>query len=65
VYNKAVFEEAGITKLPKSSEEFLEACAKLKKKLMPSHIILMLIVAWTLDQWEDHAYGTLYWECEL
>lgn len=30
-YNKAMFEEAGITELPKNWEEFIEVCKKLKE----------------------------------
>jgi multiple sugar transport system substrate-binding protein len=32
VYNKKVFQEAGITKIPETFQEFLDACAKIKAK---------------------------------
>lgn len=59
VYNKAVFEEAGITKLPKSSEEFLAALRQIKEKTDAIPYYTNANSGWTLDQWEDHAYGTL------
>ncbi len=59
VYNKAVFEQAGITSLPKTSDEFLDALRAIKEKTDAIPYYTNANSGWTLDQWEDHAYGTL------
>lgn len=59
VYNKAVFEKAGVTILPKTPEEFLDALKAIKKNTDAIPYYTNANSGWTLDQWEDHAYGTL------
>lgn len=59
VYNKAVFADAGITELPKSSEEFLEMLKTIKENTDAIPYYTNANEGWTLDQWEDHAFGTL------
>ncbi len=59
VYNKAVFEQAGITTLPKTPEDFLTALQTIKDKTKATAYYTNANAGWTLDQWEDHAYGTI------
>ena len=59
VYNKAVFEQAGITELPKTPEDFLACLQKIKDNTSAIPYYTNANAGWTLDQWEDHAYGTL------
>ena len=59
VYNKAVFEEAGITELPKTPDEFLDCLQKIKDNTDAIPYYTNANSGWTLDQWEDHAFGTV------
>lgn len=59
VYNKAVFEAAGITELPKTPDAFLECLQKIKDNTDAIPYYTNANSGWTLDQWEDHAFGTI------
>ncbi len=59
VYNKTVFEEAGITELPKTPDEFLDCLQKIKDNTDAIPYYTNANSGWTLDQWEDHAFGTV------
>ena len=59
VYNKAVFAEAGITALPKTPDEFLDCLQKIKDNTDAIPYYTNANSGWTLDQWEDHAFGTI------
>lgn len=58
-YNKAVFEEAGITEMPKTPDEFLAALQLIKDNTDAIPYYTNTNSGWTLDQWEDHAFGTI------
>jgi len=55
VYNKRVFEEAGVTELPKTPEDFIAALKKIKEH-DPSIIPLYTNYAagWTMGSWDDY-----------
>ena len=58
-YNKEVFANAGITEMPKTPEEFLEALQKIKDKgECANPYYTNFKDGWTLTQWQDHAWGT-------
>lgn len=59
VYNKAVFQKAGITELPKTPEEFLACLQKIKDNTDAIPYYTNANSGWTLDQWEDHTFGTI------
>lgn len=59
VYNKAVFEKAGITTLPKTPDEFLDCLQKIKDNTDAIPYYTNANSGWTLDQWEDHTFGTI------
>lgn len=59
VYNKAVFKKAGITEMPKTPEAFLEDLQKIKDKTDAIPYYTNANSGWTLDQWEDHVFGSL------
>lgn len=59
VYNKAVFEEAGITELPKTPDEFLTCLQMIKDNTDAIPYYTNANSGWTLDQWEDHTFGTI------
>lgn len=52
VYNKRVFEKAGITKFPKTSDEFYAMLEKIKAKTDAVPIFINYPSKWTLVQWE-------------
>ncbi len=64
VYNKSVFEQAGITELPKTPEDFLAALQKIKDNTEAIPYYTNANAGWTLDQWEDHTFGTLTGDAE-
>ena len=59
VYNKAVFEKAGITSLPKTPDEFLTCLQMIKDNTDAIPYYTNANSGWTLDQWEDHTFGTI------
>lgn len=59
VYNKAVFQQAGITQLPKTPDEFLDCLQKIKDNTSAIPYYTNANSGWTLDQWEDHTFGTI------
>ncbi len=54
VYNKAVFEAAGITEMPKSPEEFLAAMQLIKDNTDAIPVYTNYAAGWPLGQWESH-----------
>ncbi len=57
VYNKKVFEAAGITKIPSTPQEFLEAMKKIKDNTDAIPYYTNYAAGWPLSAWEDYAYG--------
>lgn len=59
VYNKKVFEAAGVTKTPATPEEFLAAMKKIKDNTdCENPYYTNYSAGWTLSAWEDYCYGT-------
>lgn len=54
VYNKEVFEAAGITDLPKSPDEFLAAMHQIKERTDAIPLYTNYAAGWTLNQWESN-----------
>lgn len=52
IYNQAVFEEAGITELPKTQEDFLAALQKIKDNTDAIPLYTNYAAGWPLTQWE-------------
>ncbi|MFA5675237.1 MAG: extracellular solute-binding protein [Christensenellales bacterium] len=59
LYNKAVFAEAGITTLPKTPEEFLDALRLIKDNTDAIPYYTNANSGWPLNQWEDHCAGSV------
>jgi raffinose/stachyose/melibiose transport system substrate-binding protein len=58
VYNKAVFEKAGITTLPKTPEEFIAALQAIKDKTDAIPLYTNYAAGWTMGAWDDYISGT-------
>lgn len=54
VYNKAVWEEAGVTEAPTSPEEFLDALQAVKDGTDAVPLYTNYADGWPLTQWEGH-----------
>ncbi|NDJ52852.1 MAG: carbohydrate ABC transporter substrate-binding protein [Chloroflexi bacterium] len=54
VYNRAVFEEAGIAELPGTPEEFLEAMRMIRDNTDAIPYYTNYAAGWPLVQWEGH-----------
>jgi raffinose/stachyose/melibiose transport system substrate-binding protein len=54
VYNKAVFEAAGITELPDTPEAFLDAMRAIKENTDATPYYTNYAAGWPLVQWEGH-----------
>ncbi|MBC5627918.1 extracellular solute-binding protein [Clostridium sp. NSJ-6] len=52
LYNKKIFEEAGIQVIPRTNEEFLEACKKIKA-INKVPIAINYKNSWTMSTWVD------------
>lgn len=58
VYNKKVFEQAGITELPKTPEEFIDALKKIKEKTDAVPLYTNYAAGWTMTAWDDYVGAT-------
>lgn len=54
VYNKKVFEEAGITELPKTPEEFIAALQKIKDNTDAIPLYTNYAAEWTMGAWDAY-----------
>lgn len=59
LYNKKVFADAGITEMPKTSDEFLADLQKIKDNTDAIPLYTNFAAGWTLTAWEDHAFGSI------
>lgn len=57
VYNKAVFEAAGVTELPKTPDEFLEALQKIKDNTDAIPLYTNFAAQWTMGAWDSYIDG--------
>lgn len=57
VYNKKVFETAGITQLPKTPDEFLEALQKIKDNTDAIPLYTNFSAGWTMTAWDSYIDG--------
>lgn len=58
VYNRKVFEQAGITELPKTPEEFLDALKAIKEKTdVVAPLYTNFAAQWTMGAWDAYIDG--------
>lgn len=57
VYNKAVFEAAGIKELPKTPDEFLDALQKIKDNTDAIPMYTNFAAGWTMTAWDSYIDG--------
>lgn len=57
VYNKAVFEKAGITEIPKTPDEFLAALKAIKDKTDAIPLYTNFAAGWTMTAWDAYIDG--------
>ncbi|WP_459786182.1 extracellular solute-binding protein [Blautia stercoris] len=53
-YNKAVWKEAGITELPKTSDEFIDDLKTIKEKTDAIPLYTNFAAGWTMGVWNDY-----------
>ncbi len=58
LYNKAVFEEAGITELPKTPEAFMNALKAIKEKTDAIPLYTNYAAEWTMGAWDAYIGGS-------
>lgn len=58
VYNKAVFEKAGITSLPTTPDEFLDDLQKIKDNTDAIPLYTNYAAGWTMGAWDAYMTGT-------
>lgn len=59
VYNKKVFEQAGITELPKTPDEFLEVLKKIKENTdVVAPLYTNFAAGWTMTAWDAYISGS-------
>ena len=58
VYNKKVFEEAGITELPKTPDDFLAALQTIKDKTGAIPMYSNFSAGWTMGAWDAYLGGS-------
>ncbi len=58
VYNKKVFEEAGIKEKPKTPDEFLDALQKIKDKTDAIPMYTNFAAGWTMSAWDAYISGS-------
>lgn len=57
VYNKAVFEKAGITELPKTPDEFITALQQIKDNTDAIPLYTNFAADWTMSAWDAYIDG--------
>ncbi len=57
VYNKKVFEEAGITEIPTTPTEFIEALQKIKDNTDAIPLYTNFAAGWTMGAWDAYIGG--------
>lgn len=57
VYNKDVFTKAGITELPKTPDEFIEALKKIKENTDAIPLYTNFSAGWTMGAWDSYIDG--------
>lgn len=58
VYNKKVFEEAGIQELPKTPDEFIAALKTIKEKTDAIPLYTNFAADWTMNAWDAYISGS-------
>lgn len=58
LYNKRVFEEAGVTELPKTPEEYLDALQKVKDNTDAIPMYTNFAAGWTMGAWDAYIGGS-------
>jgi len=58
VYNKKVFEAAGITELPKTPDEFMAALKKIKANTKAIPLYTNFAAGWTMGAWDAYIGGS-------
>ncbi|GHV51247.1 sugar ABC transporter substrate-binding protein [Spirochaetia bacterium] len=58
VYNKRVFREAGITSIPKTPDEFLNALAQIKTNTKAIPLYTNFAAGWTMGAWDAYIGGS-------
>lgn len=53
IYNKKVFESAGVTTTPRTFDEFMNALQAIKDKTEATPLYTNYAAGWTLNQWES------------
>ncbi len=59
VYNKRIWAEAGVEKLPTTPEEFLDDLALIKENTDAIPYYTNAAAGWPLTQWQDHCWGSV------
>ena len=57
VYNKKVFEDAGVTDVPKTPDEFIDALKKIKDKTDAIPLYTNFAAGWTMGAWDAYIGG--------
>jgi ABC-type glycerol-3-phosphate transport system substrate-binding protein len=58
VYNKKVFQQAGITSIPKTPDEFLGALQKIKTNTKAVPLYTNFAAGWTMGAWDAYIGGS-------
>ena len=58
LYNKKVFKQAGITKLPKTTDEFIQALKLIKEKTNAIPLYTNYAAGWTMGAWDAYLGGS-------
>lgn len=58
VYNKKVFEEAGVTDLPRTPDDFLDALQKIKDNTDAIPMYTNFAAGWTMSAWDSYVKGS-------
>ncbi len=58
VYNKAVFEKAGVTELPKTPDEFIAALKAIKENTDAIPLYTNYAAGWTMGAWDAYIGGS-------
>lgn len=58
VYNKKIFQEAGVTEVPKTPDDFIAALKAVKEKTKAIPLYTNYAAGWTMSAWDAYIGGT-------
>lgn len=64
-YNKRIWQEAGITEVPTTPDEFLDDLQKIKDNTDATPLYTNFAARWTMGAWDSYIFGSATGDAEF